>query len=251
MNHSITKSFIRAFTLIELLVVVAIIAVLISMLLPALGQARDKAKQAVCLSNLQQDATAMMMYSQNNNQLVHLYTSYAYGPGGYASEIGWCETLLAEKCLTDMKSTLCPSWKPFTWNPSNPSPWLTYGSDCYDTLSLPVPNSDYPTTKISDSKRRTNVFRNLDRQASPADIDLLADSIWFGPSAAKQYLGQQAWAISRRTSDDSVGLHMRHAGNANMIFGDCHAEPATNSKVSRMGFYRVIDNQMEEIVVAQ
>ena len=53
----------RAFTLIELLVVVAIIALLVSIMLPALEQAREEAKKVVCLSNLRQMAIAAQSYS--------------------------------------------------------------------------------------------------------------------------------------------------------------------------------------------
>jgi prepilin-type N-terminal cleavage/methylation domain-containing protein/prepilin-type processing-associated H-X9-DG protein len=78
----------RAFTLIELLVVVAIIAILAAILFPVFAQAREKARQAGCLSNLKQIGAAAQMYAQDYEERLP-GTELGEGEGEYY----WLEML--------------------------------------------------------------------------------------------------------------------------------------------------------------
>jgi prepilin-type N-terminal cleavage/methylation domain-containing protein/prepilin-type processing-associated H-X9-DG protein len=66
----------HAFTLIELLVVIAIIAILAAILFPVFAQAREKARQTACLSNMKQIGLGMMMYAQDYDEVLPMAQSY-------------------------------------------------------------------------------------------------------------------------------------------------------------------------------
>jgi prepilin-type N-terminal cleavage/methylation domain-containing protein/prepilin-type processing-associated H-X9-DG protein len=76
------------FTLIELLVVIAIIAILAAILFPVFAQARDKARQTGCLSNLKQVGTALMLYGQDYDERMPATCNYGRGWTWFSNALG-------------------------------------------------------------------------------------------------------------------------------------------------------------------
>ena len=208
------------FTLIELLVVISIIAILASMLLPALNKARETAKNAKCKSQLKQLGIYFLMYADNNDEFLP-YISATFASSCYCADknlmpakeyVGYDYEKACPWNTTSSRESLymCPSS-----NIALEYYMISYGYNCY--LGYAKGHG-----KLSRHKHHSQTMLLIEKG--------------FHKGTTETYPWYAARTLSPAYTEGYI-LGMRHNGSANMTFLDGHVEnrktvpPAVSSDV--------------------
>jgi prepilin-type N-terminal cleavage/methylation domain-containing protein/prepilin-type processing-associated H-X9-DG protein len=201
------------FTLIELLVVIAIIAILAAILFPVFAQAREKARQTSCLSNMKQLTLGEMQYVQDYDETYQDGGSYLVttmgvaGSGGSAdgSNVNWWRYPLFPY-VKNWQVYLCPSSSMSVSDPSSPRNQL-----------------------IGHYGMNGNLYRkSMAQLVAPADKVLIGDCIhWQGELYSGLVLAyakpSPGWVDVRLAANQTQG-NTRHVGGSSLGYADGHVK---------------------------
>jgi len=217
------KLFIMSdFTLVELLVVIAIIAILASMLLPALNKARQKAKQISCTNQAKQLTLALTMYADSSQGYVPPRRNIADGSIAY-SKPGWGGCLYQNKYLPNAKILVCPEATFYGYADKIFNATPVSGNAYYDWISYGI-NRYYAANDIGGKPYR---FSNTKH---PSTTVLIGDSIDQAPNGTGNLRGQELLMYPvANAAFLSPRLDNRHSNSAVVGWGDGHVTSEKNA----------------------
>jgi prepilin-type N-terminal cleavage/methylation domain-containing protein len=222
----------RGFTLIELLVVVAIIAVLVALLLPALVSVRENAKLVTCMSNLRQIRLGLQMYRDDYGDYLPPMSSPAATPNTSDAWCDWVGILRQTRNIMDFKIFRCPSDIP-RGNLTvlgEPNLTLSYGINEYLSHAYPgwrprvssvVETPDWPAIEL--------------RKAMPMIADSCFPAITGYTVSFQARVANANYFTNAFPPDPNVAFR-RHAGGSVVLFLDDRMEVVSQEKAMDLGY---------------
>jgi prepilin-type N-terminal cleavage/methylation domain-containing protein len=240
----------NGFTLIELLVVIAIIAILAAILFPVFAQARAKARQTQCLSNMKQLGIGVMQYIQDYDETYPVCNRTYIANDDTTGKASWLRHVYTYTKSTQIQQ--CPD--------------ALYSSDLvttapnFNAISIPGPNSDattalvFPRRSIGANRWIFNASNNTAAPVAitdssigrPAEMAIIADSsnelfeqpwyIMYANWDKEKYAESNTFmnlALAQRQSDASK--YARHQGGDTIVYGDGHAKWSKNESITYDG----------------